>query len=100
MHRPFNSKVPSDVNPLLLEQVGDAVFYRLECTKKVEHFGVLQRAGAGDDSMVVWSKFGKDNPVFEHGLHAVPCWYGSIYSVRRAPGCSRDGPNSPFSSAI
>lgn len=94
------------LNPSLLVQVGDAVFYRLEWTKKVEHFGVLQRAGAGagtgagDDNMVVWSKFGKDNPVFEHGLHAVPCWYGSMYSVRRAPGSSRESPNSPSSSAI
>eukprot|EP00798_Chlamydomonas_sp_ICE-L_P009341 gene9341-16466_t len=40
-------------------KVGDAVFYQLECTERVEHFGVLQGGGAGSNSMVVWSKFGK-----------------------------------------
>eukprot|EP00798_Chlamydomonas_sp_ICE-L_P009315 gene9315-16446_t len=40
------------------------------------------------EELQVLSKWGNDGPVFLHGIHCVPVWYGSTFLVRRPPAAS------------
>ena len=73
-------------------QDGDAVFYYRDDFNKVagrivpcykdKHYGILRKRG---DGWCVHSKLGPKHGVFEHGIHAIPPFYGSLFCVRR-PG--------------
>ena len=59
------------------------MFYRRFNSIETLHFGILKRNEAG--GWGVLSKFGPDGPVFLHGIHCVPLWYGTQFSIRRPP---------------
>lgn len=81
--------IPYDISSWTVVQRGeysenDLVVYYSLAQQKAVHFGVLKFSD--DNGWRVWSKFGLEWPIFEHGIHSVPSWYGVAFAVKRPPG--------------